>query len=246
MRVYIFSLPQNLETARKIQDFLNLKGHSAKLFDSDSQFFISIYKKEEVPDFIIYDYLLFNHNAFNIYNFMKKEDCLVPLVFFNEPTLHPEPTEVFFKNFLNLIHDESKIDWEKYEKIVSDSAEIITQEMSSQEKAKTTESALEENSIPEKNPCTTKSAEQAEKRKDEPILKELSGISIAIFKKLFKNLNKCVPLKELQASEELQKTLQEATVFCSISKIRKAMKKAGSDDFDILKNPRGYTMISRF
>ncbi len=244
MRVYIFSLPQNLETARKIQDFLNLKGYSAKLFDSDSQFFISIYNKEKIPDFIIYDYLLFNHNAFNVYTFMKNEKCLVPLVFFNDPAIHTETTELFFRNFLNYIHEENRIDWEKYGKIVADSAEIIDREknMLAEERAEPSPEAAE---FPEKNPHTEKNP-YTEKNHETLILKELSGINLAVFKKLLKNLNKCVPLEELQNSEEKQKKLQEATVFCSVSKIRKAMKKANSDAFEILKNSRGYTMISRY
>lgn len=244
MRVYIFSLTQNLDRARKIQEFLNLKGHSAKLFDSDSQFFNFIYKKEKIPDFIVYDYLLFNHNIFNIYNFMKSENCLVPLVFFNDPTIHLESTEFFLKNMLNLIYVENKIDWEKFGQILSDTAEII-------DSTKETQNFSEKASSEQKNEQKTKKAEETipEKTKEKPesrISRELSGINLAIFKKLFTNLNNCVPLEKLQNSDEFKKTLKETTVFCSISKIRKAMKTSDEKSFEILKNSVGYTMISRY
>ncbi len=237
MRVYIFSLPQNLQTARKIHDFLNLKGHSVKLFDSDSQFFSFVYQKEKIPDFVVYDYLFFNHNLWNIYNFMKNEDCLVPLIFFNDPALHSESTEFFFKNMLNLIHAENKIDWEKYEQIVSDAAKIIDSAKNEKQKSVAETKIAQEIQNP---------AENQHKNPETRISKELSGINLAIFKKLFKNLNNSVPLKELQNSEELKKQVQETTVFCAISKIRKAMKAADEDSFEIIKNPDGYTMISRY
>lgn len=237
MRVYVFSLPQNLETARKIQDFLNLKGHSVKLFDSDSQFFSFVYQKEKIPDFIVYDYLFFNHNLWNIYNFMKNENCQVPLIFFNDPAIHSEPTEFFFKNMLNLIHAENKIDWEKYGQIVSDAAKIIDSAKTENQKSVAETKIAQEIQNP---------AENQHKNPENRISKELSGINLAIFKKLFNNLNNCVPLKELQNSEELKRQIQETTVFCSISKIRKAMKAADEDSFEIIKNPDGYTMISRY
>ncbi|MEE0886906.1 MAG: hypothetical protein UIB61_08365 [Treponema sp.] len=237
MRVYIFSLPQNLEIARKIQDFLNLKGHSVKLFDSDSQFFSFVYQKEKIPDFVVYDYLFFNHNLWNIYNFMKSENCLVPLIFFNDPAIHSESTKFFLKNTLNLLHAENKIDWEKYDQIVSDAAKIIDSTKVENKKTETETEIVQKIQNP-----SEKQHINPEKR----ISKELSGINLAIFKKLFNNLNNCVPLKELQNSEELKKQIRETTVFCSISKIRKAMKNADEDAFEILKNPDGYTMISRY
>ncbi len=232
MRVYIFSLQQNLDFARKIYDFLNLKGHSAKLFDSDSQFFNFVYKKEEIPDFVVYDYFLFNHNIFNIYNFMKGENCLVPLVFFNDPTIHSEPTKFFFRNLLNFIHTESKLEWEKYEQLVSEVAEIVDLEKGGQK--------VPSKKIEEKSPISTKQTPETQ------ILQKLSGLNLAIFKKLFNNLNNCVPLEELKNSDGLNRTLQDATVFCTISKIRKTMKAAGETSFEIVKNPDGYTMISRY
>lgn len=241
MRVYIFSLPQNLDFARKIHDFLNLKGHSAKLFDSDSQFFNFVYKKEEIPDFVVYDYFLFNHNIFNIYNFMKGENCLVPLVFFNDPTIHFEPTKFFFRKLLNFIHAECKLDWEKYEQIVSETAEIVDLEKTEQ-------------NIPCQKTDISKNTQKTEEivqisKKETPelqILQKLSGLNLAVFKKLLNNLNNCVPLEELKNSDELNRTLQDATVFCTISKIRKIMKTEGETSFEIIKNPDGYTMISRY
>lgn len=240
MRVYIFSLPQNLYLARKIHDFLNLKGHSVKLFDSDSQFFNFVYKKEEIPDFVVYDYFLFNHNIFNIYNFMKGENCLVPLVFFNDPTLHLETTKFFFKKLLNFIHAENKIEWEKYGQIISETAEIIDLE-------KTGQNISCQKELSRKTQKTEEKIRISEKETPETqILQRLSGLNLAVFKKLFSNLNNCVPLKELKISDELNRTLQDATVFCTISKIRKTIKTAGENSFEIIKNPDGYTMISRF
>lgn len=233
MRVYVFSLPKNLARAKKIHDFLELKGHSAKLFDSDSRFFNCVYKKEDLPDFIVYDYFLFNHNLFNIYTFMKSECCLIPLLFFNDPTPHSGITEFFFRNLLNSIHSKKELDWKKYGKIVSELAEAVD---------------LSKNTVSSINRTETKPEEKNVETKENPlhITRKLSGINLTIFKKLFNNLNSCVPLEELQHSEELDKNLKETTVFCTISKIRKTLKAADEDSFEILKNSNGYTMISRY
>lgn len=233
MRVYVFSLPKNLARAKKIHDFLELKGHSAKLFDSDSRFFNCVYKKEDLPDFIVYDYFLFNHNLFNIYTFMKSECCLIPLLFFNDPTPHSGITEFFFRNLLNSIHSKKELDWKKYGKIVSELAEAVD---------------LSKNTVSSINRTETRPEEKNAETKENPlhITRKLSGINLTIFKKLFNNLNSCVPLEELQHSEELDNNLKETTVFCTISKIRKTLKAADEDSFEILKNSNGYTMISRY
>ena len=125
MRVYIFSLPENLFKAESIKHFLELKGHKICLFDSDSEFYKIISGKTNVADLIIYDFLFFNHNVFNIYDYMKGEDFLIPLIFFNDPTPHQESTEYFWNNILSIIYTEKYFNKDLYSQLISQAAAAI-------------------------------------------------------------------------------------------------------------------------
>lgn len=128
MRVFIYSLPENLETAQKIKTKLELSGYESKLFDSDAKLFCAVLEDDNVPDFIVYDYFLYNHHVFNIYDFLKSEKLYIPVIFFNEPTPHAESTAFFWKNLLKIIYHDPKIQVEEFEPVIDLISEIIDNE----------------------------------------------------------------------------------------------------------------------
>ena len=229
MRVYIFSLPQDLQTGRSIKDRLELKGHEVKLFDSDSKFFCGLYEKTDLPDLIVYDYLLYNHHVFNIYNYLKGEDCFIPVIFFKDPTLHPEPTYLFWKSILEMVYTEENFKWEDYEDIIK---------LISEETDKDSNNLKAEDNI--------KKSPEANENKTFLLLNELKGSPLLLFKKLRENLNTETPLIELQKLiSKNNEPCRETTIFCHISRIRKTMEKFNIKEYEIIKNQNGYKMISR-
>lgn len=226
MRVYFFSLPQNLDLARKLQDKMNLTGYETKLFDNDSQFFERIMNKSDLPDLIVYDYLFFNHNIFNIYDYMKMKGTIIPLVFFNEPTLHYESSHFFWKNVMDLIYTKKYFQWEKYSaplKILSDIIDENRNSTSSETKPFTSEITIKEKFIT-----------------------ELKGNNLILFNVLNENINKTVQMEELRSLlKKNDLPCKETTIFCLISRLRKTMEKNNCHNFEILKNQSGYMMVER-
>ena len=224
MRVYIFSLPENLFKAESIKHFLELKGHKTSLFDSDSEFYKIISGKTNVADLIIYDFLFFNHNVFNIYDYMKDEDFLIPLIFFNDPTPHQESTEYFWNNILSIIYTEKYFNKDLYSQLISQAAAAIDSVINRSPEEKTEILSSHKQRLPE----------------------TLKGTPLIAFKLLYDNLNKEVSEEELcRTISRSEKSAKKTTLSCMISRIRQSLKNESIFDYDIIKGPKGYMMILR-
>lgn len=229
MRVYIFSLPENLAFAKKIKLKLELKGYKTKLFDSDSFFFCSILEKTELPDFIIYDYFLYNHHIFNIYNFLKNENLYIPVIFFNEQTSYSESTDFFWKTLLKNIYSNKNFKLEKFNEIITLVSKIIDKE-----NEKNFEQFEQREKLSQNETANVK------------VQNNLKGSPLILFNALYKNLGKNVEISELQkAISKKNEPCKENTIYCLISKLRKSMKNINAFDFEIIKNQTGYKMIQR-
>ncbi len=225
MRVYIFSLPQNLKFAKKIKTKLEANGYETKLFNSDSYFFCSILEKSLIPDFIIYDYFFYNHHLFNIYKFLKNLNLYIPVIFFNEQTSYTEPTNIFWKALLKNIYPTEKIKLEKYDKIINLTCKVIDEEK-----------IAKQNNLQNNNEQIT----------GEKVQNNLKGSPLILFNLLYKNLGKNVEIGELKnVISKKSEPCKENTIYCLISKIRKSMKNINAFDFEIIKNQNSYKMIQR-
>ncbi len=246
MRVFIYSLPENLETAQKIKTKLELSGYESKLFDSDAKLFCAVLDDDNVPDFIVYDYFLYNHHVFNIYDFLKSEKLYIPVIFFNEPTPHAESTAFFWKNLLKIIYHDPKIQVEEFEPVIDLISEIIDNEKL--EKT-TTEENIEifkefENNWQKIRKQTEKFAK--EENPSAKIQNILKGSALILFKTLYENLGKNVETAILQNEiSKKSEPCKKNTIYCLVSRIRKSMESIGANDFEIIKNENGYKMIQR-
>ena len=74
----------------------------------------------------------------------------------------------------------------------------------------------------------------------------LSAASYMIYSTLVKKAPEAVSIEELAASiKKNAKTPSRNTVVCLISRIRTALRTAGSDTYDIIKSDNGYRLIKR-
>lgn len=85
MRVYIFS-PQ-VEIAELIADNLTDKENMCIVFPTFTQLYDEIKNSRKYPDLLIFDYMMYNHDNFNIAEFMRIHKIYIPVVWFNEPCI---------------------------------------------------------------------------------------------------------------------------------------------------------------
>ena len=85
MKLFIYS--QQREISQIISDHLSDKGHLCFTFDTMSDLSISLRSLNSMPDLLILDYLTFNHDIFNIYDYFKQTNIKVPVIFYNDPCL---------------------------------------------------------------------------------------------------------------------------------------------------------------
>lgn len=85
MKIFIYSLKR--EISQIICDHLTDKGNLCYSFITQSDLTSAIRNQKTLPDLLILDYLLFNHDIFNIYTYLEDTEIKFPTIFYNDPCL---------------------------------------------------------------------------------------------------------------------------------------------------------------
>ena len=85
MKIFIYS-PQ-MEISQIISDHLQEKENLCFVFENFSEVTCEVMNQKKPPDLLILDYLSFNHDLFNIYEFFSKKNLFLPVIFYNDPCL---------------------------------------------------------------------------------------------------------------------------------------------------------------
>lgn len=81
--------------------------HSCFIFTRQDLVFSAVTNMINPPDLIVADYMVYNHNAFNVYHYMYNEHKQIPLIFYNDPCI-PGPTRVqYWQHFLKYRYPEN-------------------------------------------------------------------------------------------------------------------------------------------
>lgn len=78
--------------------------HSCAIFQTATDIHEAIKGMTKKPDLIILDYLLFDHNLFNAYDYMKSKKYFIPIIFYNDPFPDMGERAVFWECTLQLIY----------------------------------------------------------------------------------------------------------------------------------------------
>lgn len=62
-----------------------LSEHQSFVFASSELFFKSITSSQDYPDLLIFDYWLYNHDTFNLFDYMNDLNVNIPHIYFNDP-----------------------------------------------------------------------------------------------------------------------------------------------------------------
>ena len=124
MKIYIYS-PQK-EISQIIADHLSDKGNLCFPFMMQEDISVSLQNLKKMPDLLILDYKSFNHDIFNIFDYLKKFNMKVPLVFYNDPCLLRSSRT---QHWISIIETKFKPfeeeERKKYEKVLKDLEELI-------------------------------------------------------------------------------------------------------------------------
>lgn len=124
MKLFIYSLQR--EISQIISDHLSDNGHLCFIFDTMSDLSDSIRNMKLLPDLLILDYLTFNHDIFNVYDYMDHLNIKVPLVFYNDPCLLRSTRALHWKTQLELTQPRyPEKDFSIYDPLLQELANLI-------------------------------------------------------------------------------------------------------------------------
>lgn len=124
MRLYIFSTQAEINAI--LHDHFTEKGYLCITFSGLEEFFNSIEHNVSPPELMILDYVVYNHDIFNIYNYLEKKKCYFPCIFYNDPCLTRSSRLSHWKAQINLLQNKTdKIKIDRIEPILKDLQNII-------------------------------------------------------------------------------------------------------------------------
>ncbi|MBQ9495563.1 MAG: hypothetical protein IJR50_08005 [Treponema sp.] len=83
MTIYFYTRQRTV--CRKIADALEENEHTCCIYTDFNDFYDAILNMKRCPDLLLLDYFTFDHDAFNVYRYMRDIKCLIPLIFYDNP-----------------------------------------------------------------------------------------------------------------------------------------------------------------
>lgn len=131
MNVFVYSTQPYI--GQIICDHLTEKGHLCFCFNSQEEISITLMKIQTPPDLLVLDFISYNHDDFNIYNFLANQKLTLPLIFYNEPCLTMSTRSRHWKSQIMLNQNsffkkDSSINIDSYDEIFKDIEELVESE----------------------------------------------------------------------------------------------------------------------
>ncbi|MBR1640366.1 MAG: helix-turn-helix domain-containing protein [Treponema sp.] len=124
MRLFIFSTQPEINTI--FHDHFTSKGYLCITFNKMEDFLTSLDDNSNPPLLMILDYLIYNHDIFSIYKFMKEKQCNFPCLFYNDPCLTRGTRKSHWKAQIELLQNHNnKIDFEKIDSVLQDLQTLV-------------------------------------------------------------------------------------------------------------------------
>ena len=242
MNILFLASPQNKPECSYYSKYITHYGGNCIIYENQDDFFETLLTHSFKPDLLVLDYGQFNHLILNVYNYLKNSyRCSIPAVFFNDPYLQNEDYIDYWHETLEMVYMNGNFRFENYRH----SLMILANAMQSYQKEK---QAAEKKALPPSGNTTAQN--ETMQNQNQFFCREtasrLSAASYMIYSKKKKKAPEAVSIEELAASiKKNAKTPSRNTVVCLISRIRTALRTAGSDTYDIIKSDNGYRLIKR-
>lgn len=124
MKIFIYS--RQPEISQIISDHLSSKTNHCIAFEKLDDLSGLIRSMDKGPDLLILDYLTYNHDLFNIYEYLRKIDKTFPVIFYNDPCITRSTRTAHWKTVLEITQiSYQKKDFSIYDDIFGKLEELI-------------------------------------------------------------------------------------------------------------------------
>lgn len=196
------------------------------------------------PDLLILDYQLVNHDLFNAYRFMKENNCLVPLIFYNDPFPTEGKRTEHWETVLRIEYEDA-LDLNIYTPVL----DIIANAVESKKLFPYIPLLQPPHPLPDLSTSGEKN-NNIEPLSVDPDLfqfRKLNGMTNSLFlllQILYNKRKTAVPVKDLQQSfSDNGYNVKEGTIYSLISHLRTLLRNIPESGTDIIKTKNGYRLF---
>lgn len=214
-------------------------GNTCIIISSLTDFFKMLKTVNEEADLIVFDYLIFNHDIFNIYRYLKKHNHRVPVIFYNDPFAESGTRHIYWEEMLYTFQADF-FQAQRYRKIFK----LI---------ASTVESEYLRQYIPLLQQPHPEPTLQFEISKKPASLKpheywgkylQISGTLLMLFEVLYKNRNTTINAAAIRAKmTKSGMPIKTATIYALIKRLREKLTASEKIQADIITTIGGYRLL---
>lgn len=238
MTIYFYT--KQRVVCRKIAYILEENNNVCCIYTKENEFYTAVMNMKKYPDLLLLDYLVFNHDTFNIYRFMNDIDCKIPLLFYNDPQPSPETRVQHWNMMLNLYYSNAGIDTKSY----CPTLQILSDAVGSKELHPYISLIQPAQPFPETADAEKQFSAEKQTVCDERILlikNTLSCSLYAVFKILYANREKSVSIEELQLLLRQENVeIKINTIYSEISRLKNFLKRYSG--IDVCRTGKGYSL----
>lgn len=217
-------------------------GNTCIIISSLSDFFIIVENMNQETDLIVFDYLIFNHDSFNIYRYMKKINRRVPIIFYNDPFPQSGTRHIYWEAMLYNFHPDF-FQAKRYRKILKLIASTVESEYLRQYVPLLQQPRPEPALQSEISKKTVSLQPQTELEYLGKYL-QLSGTLFLLFEVLYKNRNTTINAAAIRAKmTKSGMPIKTATIYALVKRLREKLTASEKIQADIITTIGGYRLL---
>jgi hypothetical protein len=219
-------------------------GNTCCVYTEKSLFYEAVANMKKAPDLLLLDYLVFNHDTFNVYRYLEEINRMIPLLFYNDPLPSPETRVRYWQMMLSLYYSDTSINLTLYTPLLGLLAQIIGSDtvlpyLSLLQPPRPYTACGEETTAQHRRDLLIHTEEQLFTAKHH------RSTQHALYKILQENGEKPVSISELHRRlEEKNIFLQTSTIYAELSRLRSYIRKKEVHEIDICRTRTGYSLFA--
>ncbi|HAH63641.1 MAG TPA: hypothetical protein DCL73_16270 [Treponema sp.] len=241
MTIYFYT--RQRKVCRRIAYILEENNNVCCIYTEENEFYTAVMNMKKYPDLLLLDYLVYNHDAFNVYRFMNDIDCKIPLLFYNDPLPVPEARVRHWNMMLNLYYSDADIDTARY----TPTLQLLSDAVGSKELCpyiSLLQPPLPYQECADAGNQLSRSGQVSQGERILLMKNNLPCSLYAVFRILYTHREKSVSITELQFLLH-QKNIEVKinTIYSEISRLRTFLSTSADTGMDICRTSRGYRLF---
>lgn len=242
MTIYFYTRQKKI--CRKIADILEEENNICCIYTDEGEFYTALSNMKKYPDLLLLDYLVFNHDVFNVYRYMQEIKCLIPLIFYNDPFPPQEIRVQYWIMILKLYYSDTDVNTDLYISTLN----LVAEAVNSDNLRPYIALMRPPLSYPDHESSTAEFFPSVPpKIQDKTITfirNELPDSLYSVFIILYKHRGKTISIIELQSLlRQKDREVKIDTIYSDISRLRSFFRIHSSVGIVILKAGKGYKLL---